>query len=123
MSGPAATFFDTRPGRPDTPDLGVLRIVTPVAVAADRGAACHDADQLNRQATVSRWAFVKTKDETAQALALTCSFVVGPHNLDELTAFAVWCAREQIATATAALDAGVARAVGDGTPYGWGGFS
>lgn len=123
MSGPAATFFHTQRGAQNAPDLGVLRIVTPVAVAVDRAAACYDCDQLNREATVSRWAFVKTGRDDEQALALVCSFIVGPHSLDELTAFAAWCAREQIVTATAALDAGIAKAVGDGTPYGWGRYS
>lgn len=123
MTGPAATFFHTQSASQDTPDLGVLRIVTPVAVEADGAAGCREADRLNRQATVSRWAFVKTKDKTGLALALTCSFVVGPDNLDELAAFATWCAREQIASASAALDNGIAKAVGDGTPYGWGGYS
>ena len=121
LTGLAATFFQVNPGFVDTPDLGLLMIYTPVAIVADIEAAFHDCDQLNRQAMVSRWLFLRTgraNDEVA--LAPMCSFVVGPHNIDELTAFATWCVREQIVTATAALDAGIAKKVGDGTPYRWG---
>jgi hypothetical protein len=107
MAGPAATFFHTDLGSQDAPDLAVLRILTPVAVAADRTAARWDADQLNRLATVSRRVFVMTGRDDEQAFALACSFVVGPHNLGEPTGFAVWCAREQIAAA--ALDARIAK--------------
>ena len=85
MSGPAATFFHVQPSEAVTPDLGVLRIVTPVAAAVDRSAACCDCDQL--------------------------------------TAFAIWCVREQIAEVNGAIAEGVGTRVGDGTLYGWGAHS
>lgn len=121
LTGLLATFFEVSPGFADTPDLGVLTIYTPVAIAGDIEAAFHDCDQLNRQAMVSRWLFVRTgcaNDEVA--LAAMCSFVIGPRNVDALTAFAIWCVREQIVTAVGALDAGIADKAGDGIPYGWG---
>lgn len=121
LTGLVATFFEVDPGFHDAPDLGVLTIYTPVAIAGDIEAAFHDCDRLNRQAVVSRWLFMRTGRENDEvALAPVCSFVVGPHNIDALTAFAIWCVREQIVTAVAALDAGIAEKVGDGSPYGWG---
>ena len=38
-AGPATTFLYVEDGPGDTPDLGVLRVVTPVATVGDRDAA------------------------------------------------------------------------------------
>lgn len=141
MSGPVATFFRVSHGADDTPDLGILRIVTPVAAVGDIEAALSQCDRLNRAATTSRWT-IAGDGLGAEVLAATCGFVVGPHNVDALEGFALWCVREQVAVATAAIAGGIVSLVGarsggkdpgelpdagagseDGTgavPYGWG---
>ena len=142
MSGPVATYFRVDHGAGDTPDLGILRIWTPVGAIGDLEAAWWQCDRLNRTATTSRWAVVPNSLD-APVLGATCAFVVGPHNVDALEGLALWCVREQVAVATAAVadgiaslvgpggtgdpgefqDAGAGRAGGTGAaPYGWGPF-
>ncbi len=118
MSGPAATFFRVSDGAEGTPDLGVLRIVTPVATIEDLDAAREQCDRLNRATTTSRWT-IDDDGLGAHVLAATCAFVVGPHNLDALEGLALWCAREQIALATVEIADGIVGLV-DGESYGWG---
>ena len=145
MSGPVATFFRVADGDDGTPDLGILRIVTPVATIRDPDeAAQRECDRLNRAATTSRWT-INDDGLGAEVLAATCAFVVGPHNVDALEGFALWCVREQIALATAAVADGIVSLVNadasvedpgagedllnasasasvdaDAVPYGWG---
>ncbi|MCL2584134.1 MAG: hypothetical protein FWE35_16950 [Streptosporangiales bacterium] len=128
MSGPVATFFRVGEGAAHTPDLGVLRVVTPVTVIDDLDAALETCDRLNQAATLSRWT-VEDDGMGTRALAIGCVFVVGPHNADTLEDFALWCVREQISVATARAD-GILTAWIDGGPgpapeantelYGWG---
>ncbi|HEX4834015.1 MAG TPA: hypothetical protein VH478_23320 [Trebonia sp.] len=110
MSGPAVTFFRIGDGAEGTPDLGILRIVTPVAAIGDAEAALAECDRLNQGAITSRWT-VEVDRLGADALAVACTFIVGPHNLGHLEAFATWCAREQIAAAIAQITGGIARRV------------
>ncbi|HEY1702325.1 MAG TPA: hypothetical protein VGG75_21675 [Trebonia sp.] len=127
MSGPVATFFRVDHGGESTPDLGTLKVLTPVAVVENREVAqCH-CDRLNReQATASRW-IISDDGLGTQTLGATCTFVVGPHNVEALTGFALWCVREQIAAAAETAGEGIPGLVSsaadddaDVLPYGWG---
>ncbi len=98
--GLPTTFFTIRPASEETPDLGVLRVETPVAAAEDEAAAleyCATTGALS-----NRWAVVARGDALG-SMQLSCSFVVGPHNVDALAGYAAWCVREQVAQASAAL--------------------
>jgi hypothetical protein len=127
MTGPVATFFRVDHGGESTPDLGTLKVLTPVAVVENREVAKRHCDRLNReQATASRW-IISDDGLGTQTLSATCTFVVGPHNVEELTGFALWCVREQIAAATETVAEGIPGLVSsaadddaDVPPYGWG---
>jgi hypothetical protein len=127
MSGPVATFFRVDHGGESTPDLGTLKVLTPVAVVENLKVAQWHCDRLNRErATVSRWT-ISDDGLGTRTLSATCAFVVGPHNVEALTGFALWCVREQIAAATEAVDEGIPGLVSsaadddaDILPYGWG---
>ena len=54
-SGTVTTFFYVETGTDGTPDLGVLRVVTPVATVGDRDAALGFCNELNLYATTNRW--------------------------------------------------------------------
>lgn len=98
--GLPTTFFFVQPASDETPDLGVLRVETPLVAAEDEAAAlkyCATAGEL-----ANRWAVVSREDSLG-SMQLSCSFVVGPHNVDALTGYAAWCVREQVAQASAAL--------------------
>jgi hypothetical protein len=60
---------------------------------------------LNTWATTNRWIIAPGNYEgtDGEMLWIACSFVAGPHNMADLAAFAAWCVREQIATATAKI--------------------
>ncbi len=112
-SGTVTTFFYVEAGTDDTPDLGVLRVVTPVATVGDKDAALGSCNELNLYATTNRWTIAPghyNGDDT-EILQVSCSFVVGPHNQETLTGFVLWCIREQIATATAKMTSDIADSV------------
>ena len=113
-AGPATTFFCVEDGPDGAPDLGVLRVFTPVATVGDAEAAHKRCNTLNTYATTSRWMIApgSYEDTDAEVISLGCSFVVGPHNQAALETFVTWCAREQIATATAAMTSGLAEHLG-----------
>jgi hypothetical protein len=114
-SGPATTFFHVTAGAAGTPDLGMLRVYTPVAWVGNGNAARDVCLDLNANATTVRWSVAREADasgEYGEELQLSSAFVIGPHNQAELETFALWCVREQIAIATAHLrDGSVAEAV------------
>jgi hypothetical protein len=113
-AGPATTFFCVEDGPDDAPDLGVLRVFTPVAMVGDVTAALEGCGALNTWATTNRWIVAPgTREGTdGERLSIACSFVVGPHNMADLEAFAAWCVREQIATATAKITSDLAEQLG-----------
>jgi hypothetical protein len=113
-AGPATTFFCVEDGPDGAPDLGVLRVFTPVAGVGDAEGAHKRCNALNTYATTSRWMIApgSYEDADAEVISLGCSFVVGPHNQAALETFVTWCAREQIATATAAMTNGLAELLG-----------
>ena len=113
-SGPATTFFAVDDGPGDTTDLGVLRVFTPVATVGDRAAALKRAAQLNASAATNRWKVEPGSygGVDGELLIIACSFVVGPHNWDELRAFVAWCVAEQVATATAKITGYLAAQIG-----------
>src|ERR1700761_6441636 len=51
-------------------------------------------------------------DPDTEILQVSCSFVVGQHNVASLEEFALWCVREQIAIATAKLTNYIAQDIG-----------
>src|SRR5215469_3998195 len=54
-SGPVTTFFSIEPAADTTPDLGVLRLVTPVATVGNMAVALEQCNLLNLYTTTSRW--------------------------------------------------------------------
>ena len=106
-SGPVTTFFCVEAGPDDAPDLGVLRVMTPVATVGDRDFALGFCNELNLYATTNRWTIAPGHDAT-EILRVSCSFVVGPHSQAALQGFALWCVREQVAAATAKMTSDVA---------------
>jgi hypothetical protein len=117
-SGPATTFFCVEDGPDGAPDLGVLRVFTPVATVGDMEAALEWCGALNTWATTNRWMIAPGPDEDTdgEMLWIACSFVAGPHNVADLEAFAAWCVGEQIAAATAKITSDLAEQLG-GRPY------
>src|ERR1700683_2016239 len=81
-AGPATTFFCVEDGPDGAPDLGVLRVFTPVATVGDAEAAHKRCNTLNTYSTTSRWMIAPGSYEYAGAevISLGCSFVVGAHN-------------------------------------------
>lgn len=124
-SGPATTFFRVSEGGAATPDLGVLRVCTPVAVCGNTAAAVSACAELNARTGTARWSLAREQDPDGSyhdEIQVSCAFVVGPHNQDTMESFALWCVSEQIATATAMLASGaVAEAIG-GTGRDYTGF-
>jgi hypothetical protein len=114
MSGPVTTFFCVEPGAEATPDLGVLRVVTPVATVGDMAFALEQCDMLNLYTTTNRWTLTPARfdGEDTEVLQVSCAFVVGPHNQQALEGFALWCVREQVAAATAKMTGDIAELLG-----------
>jgi hypothetical protein len=80
-SGPVTTFFTVEPGAEATPDLGVLRVTSPVATAGDRRLGLLQCLGLNMVAMTHRWTIGPTVlDPDTEILQVSCSFVVGHHN-------------------------------------------
>lgn len=113
-SGPATTFFLIEDGPESAPDLGVLRVLTPVATVADRPTALGYCNELNLYATTNRWSVSPGEYDGSETdlLRVSCSFVVGQHSTDALAGIAQWCVREQIAIATAKMTSDIAELVG-----------
>jgi hypothetical protein len=112
-SGPVTTFFTVEPGAEATPDLGVLRVTSLVATVGDRGLGLLQCHVLNLVAMTHRWTIAPTGlDTDTEILQVSCSFVVGQHNVASLEEFALWCVREQIAIATAKLTNYIAQDIG-----------
>jgi hypothetical protein len=112
-SGPVTTFFTVEPGAEATPDLGVLRVTSLVATVGDRGLGLLQCHVLNMLAMTHRWTIAPTSlDPDTEILQVSCSFVVGQHNVASLEEFALWCVREQIAIATAKLTNYIAEDIG-----------
>ena len=64
-------------------------------------------------AMTHRWTIAPTGlDPDTEILQVSCSFVVGRHNVAALEEFALWCVREQIAIATAKLTNDIAEDIG-----------
>ncbi len=113
-SGPVTTSFYVEPAADATPDLGVLRVVTPVATVGDLAFALEQCNMLNLYTTTNRWTLTPAHfdGEDTDILQVSCAFVVGPHNQHSLEGFALWCVREQIAIATAKMTTDIAEIVG-----------
>src|ERR1700733_4091127 len=78
-SGPVTTFFTVEPGAEATPDLGVLRVTSPVAAVGDRRLGLQQCLVLNMAAMTHRWTIGPTVlDPDTEILQVSCSFVVGP---------------------------------------------
>lgn len=108
-SGLATTVFEVAEGAAATPDLGVLRIWTPVATAGNGNAARDACLELNESTGTVRWSVAREQDPDGSyydEVQASCAFVVGPHNQDTLESFALWCVREQIAAATGHIRSG-----------------
>jgi hypothetical protein len=114
-SGLATTMFEVTAGADGTPDVGGLRVYTPVAAARNGNTARDVCSELNASTATARWSVVRERDPDGTCydeVQLQCAFVVGPGNQDLLESFALWCVREQIAVATGHIRAGdVAAAV------------
>ena len=114
-SGLATTMFEVTEGADGTPDLGVLRVCTPIAAAGNGNAARDVCWSSTRRTATARWSVAREPDPDGSyydEVQVSCAFVVGPHNQDTLESFALWCVREQIAVATAHIRSGdVAEAV------------
>ena len=114
-SGLATTMFEVAEGAASTPDLGVLRVYTPVAAARNGDAARDVCAELNASTATVRWSVAREQGPGGNdydEVQVSCAFVVGPHNQDTLESFALWCVREQIAVVTAHIHCGdVAEAV------------
>ena len=117
-SGLATTVFEVTEGAAATPDLGVLRVYTPVATARNGNAARDVCSELNESTATARWSVARERDADGSyydEVQVSFAFVVGPHNQDTLESFALWCVREQIAVATSHIRSGeVAAAVSGG---------
>ena len=101
-------------GAAGTPDLGVLRVYTPVAArgTATPPGTCAWSSTRHRDSPLVGGARARPRREYYDEVQVSCAFVVGPHNQDTLESFALWCVREQIAVATAHIHSGdVAEAV------------
>src|SRR6185437_7836013 len=59
-SGPVTTFFVVEPGAAATPDLGVLRVTSPVATVGDKGLGLLQCHVLNMVAMTHRWTIAPT---------------------------------------------------------------
>jgi hypothetical protein len=59
-SGPVRTIFEVREGAANTPDLGVLRIWTPVAQIGNAAFARTLCNSLNLYTTTNRWTAAST---------------------------------------------------------------
>lgn len=124
-SGLATTMFEVSDGAEGTPDLGVLRVFTPVAVAGNGNAARDVCAELNAGTGTARWSVAPQRGADGSCydeVQVSCAFVVGPHNRDALESFALWCVREQIATATAHIRSGDVASAVSGTFIRYAGF-
>ena len=108
-------MFEVTEGADGTPDLGVLRVCTPIASAGNGNTARDVCLELNASTATARWSVAREPDSDGSyydEVQVSCAFVVGPHNQDTLESFALWCVREQIGAATAHIHSGdVAEAV------------
>lgn len=115
-SGVATTLFEVADAADGTPDLGVLRVITPVASARNGNAARDLCLQLNAETGLTRWSVAREPDGAGQRydeVQASCAFVVGAHSQDTLEGLALWCVREQIAVATGHILSGdLAKALG-----------
>lgn len=115
-SGVATTLFEVADAADGTPDLGVLRVITPVASARNGNAARDLCVQLNAATGLTRWSVAREQDgggHRYDEVQASCAFVVGPHSQDTLESLALWCVREQIAVATGHILSGdLAKALG-----------
>ena len=103
-SGLATTMFEVTEGADGTPDLGLLRVYTPIATAGNGNTARDVCSELNASTATVRWSVAREPDADGSyydEVQVSCAFVVGPHNQDTLESFALWCIREQIGVATA----------------------
>ena len=115
-SGPVTTIFEVQEGAASTPDLGVLRIWTPVAQIGNAASARTLCNSLNLYTTTNRWTAASTWFEPdAEVLQVSCAFVVSSRSAAVLEDFALSCVREQIAIATAKMTNSIADLV-DGAP-------
>ena len=124
-SGIATTLFEVADAADGTPDLGVLRVSTPVASARNGNAARDLCLQLNAATGITRWSVAREPDGSGRhydELQASCAFVVGPHNQDTLESFALWCVREQIAVATGHIRSGDLASALDGRHMRYEGF-
>ena len=115
-SGVATTLFEVADAADGTPDLGVLRVITPVTSARNGNAARDLCLQLNAATGLTCWLVAREPDGAGHRydeVQASCAFVVGPHSQDTLESLALWCVREQIAVATGHILSGdLARASG-----------
>jgi hypothetical protein len=113
-SGPARTIFEVQEGAANAPDLGVLRIWTPVAEIGNAAAARTLCNSLNLYTTTNRWTVASTwlEPDGAEVLQVNCAFVVSPGSAAVLEDFTLSCVREQIAIATAKMTDDIADLVG-----------
>lgn len=115
-SGVATTLFEVADAADGTPDLGVLRVITPVTPARNGNAVRDLCLQLNAATGLTRWSVAREPDGAGHRydeVQASCAFVVGPHSQDTLESLALWCVREQIAVATGHILSGdLAKAVG-----------
>ena len=103
-SGPATTAFEVAEGTAGTPDLGVLHVYTLVAAGEDGEDARTVCAQLNAHTGTARWSVAREQNPDgsySHEVQVSCAFVAGPQISAALESFALWCVREQIATATA----------------------
>ena len=124
-SGPATTFFRVSEGGAATPDLGVLRVYTPIALCGNTTAAVSVCAELNARTGTAHWSMAREQDSDGSyhdEIQVSCAFVVGPHNQDTMESFALWCVREQIARATAMLQSGAVAEAIDGVGRDYTGF-
>ena len=122
-SGPVTTIFEVHEGAANTPDLGVLRIWTPVAQIGNAASARTLCNSLNLYTTTNRWTAASAWFEPdAEVLQVSCAFVVSPGSAAVLEDFALSCVREQIAIATAKMTNNIADLV-DGAPCRFAGAS
>jgi hypothetical protein len=112
------TCFVTTTAAPSAPDLGVLRITTTVTTVGDQAAAHALCNTLNTFTTTNRWTIVHGNTAMPPRLQVSCSFVLGAHNAQQIAPFILACAREQIAIAAAKVSHEIAGSVhGDPLVY------
>ncbi len=104
QTGPVTTYLAVEAGAEATPDLAVLRVVTPAGTAGDMGAALGRCGALNALGGTSRWtAGPAGPGLDGWSVRASCTFTVGPHNATALEPFILACVREQAAAVAHAV--------------------